>query len=253
VSYRGGSEFWYRLRIGDFPCATTSLPLAIKRGNKAMIGFAGPNVDGVSPVEVTAPTDPAVNALWVAPVGANGLHGWPVSVALSDLDESLEGEPNNEPAKANRVNVPSAITGRLLQKGDIDYFVFAAKKGQRVIIEAHTRDLNSPAEVYMVLRDAKGGQLQASNPTVAPRLDFTAPADGDYTISGLTSQVWRCWSNWTALAYRRAGWFRFPSTPPATTTRAQSRLASKAGACPARPRYPPVSRHNRSSRPLNYS
>src|SRR5262249_35314217 len=86
-------------------------------------------------------------------------------------------------AKANRVSVPGAVTGRLLAKGDIDHFVFAAKKGHRVTIEAHTHDLHSPAELYLVLRDAKGGQLQASNPAAAPRLDFNPPADGDYTLS----------------------------------------------------------------------
>ena len=32
VSYKGGEDYFYRLRIGDFPCATTPLPLAIKRG-----------------------------------------------------------------------------------------------------------------------------------------------------------------------------------------------------------------------------
>jgi hypothetical protein len=183
VSYRGAGDFWYRLRIGDFPCATTPLPLAVKRGTKTAISFAGPNVEGVAPVEVNAPADPAVAAVWVAPKGANGLYGWPVNLALSDTDELLEQEPNDEPAKANRVPVPGAITGRFLKKGDLDHYVFAAKKGQRLIVEAHTHDLHSPAEVYMVLRDAKGGQLQASNPAAAPRLDFTAPADGDYTLA----------------------------------------------------------------------
>src|SRR5262249_4086657 len=37
VSYRGGPDFHYRLRVGDFPCATTPLPLAAKRGSKATI------------------------------------------------------------------------------------------------------------------------------------------------------------------------------------------------------------------------
>lgn len=183
VSYRGGADFWYRLRIGDFPCATTPLPLAVKRGSKTAVSFAGPVVDGVAPVEVNAPADPAVEAVWVTPKGANGLCGWPVSLALSDTDELLEKEPNNEPAKANRVPVPGAITGRFLEKGDLDHYVFAGKKGQRLVIVAHTHDLHSPAEVYMVLRDAKGGQLQASNPAAAPRLDFTPPADGDYTLA----------------------------------------------------------------------
>jgi hypothetical protein len=183
VSYRGAGDFWYRLRIGDFPCATTPMPLAIKRGSQASVTFAGPNVDGVAAVEVLAPTDESASAIQVAPKGPSGLYGWPVSLALSDLDELVEQEPNNEPARANRVPVPGAITGRFLEKGDLDHFVFAARKGQRLIIEADTQDLHSPAEVYMVLRDAKGGQLQASNPAVAARLDFTAPGDGDYTLA----------------------------------------------------------------------
>ena len=35
----------------------------------------------------------------------------------------------------------------------------------------------------MTLLDAKGAKLQATNPMVAPRLDFTPPADGDYTLA----------------------------------------------------------------------
>ena len=42
--------------------------------------------------------------------------------------------------------------------------------------------MNSPTEVYLLLKDAKGNQLAASNPALGPRIDFTAPADGDYTL-----------------------------------------------------------------------
>ncbi len=134
-------------------------------------------------MDVTAPTDPGVQALWVAPRGADGLYGWPVSLALSDLDEAMEQEPNNEPAQANRVAVPGAVTGRLQQKGDLDYYVFAAKKGTRYVIDGQTHDLNSPTEIYMTLRNAKNSQIQASDPMKDPRLDFTAPADGDYFVT----------------------------------------------------------------------
>src|SRR5439155_5889213 len=48
VMYRGGGDFWYRLRIGDFPCATTPLPMAAKRGSKVKVAFAGPTVDAVA-------------------------------------------------------------------------------------------------------------------------------------------------------------------------------------------------------------
>jgi hypothetical protein len=182
VTYQGGEEFYYRLRIGDFPCATTPLPLAARRGTKVAIRFAGPNVAGVAPVEVAVPTDPNLPAIWVSPRGANGLAGWPVSLALSDLEETSEHEPNDEPAKANRIGVPGAVTGRFENKGDKDYYVFALKKGTRYLVEAHTHEHFSPTEVYMTLRDAKGNSLQTANPMAAARLDFTPPADGDYKL-----------------------------------------------------------------------
>jgi hypothetical protein len=190
VSYKGGEEYFYRLRIGDFPCATTPLPLAIKRGAKATIQFTGPTLDGVAPVEVTAPAEPSAQAVWVSPRGANGLYGWPVSLAVSDLDEAMEQEPNNEPAKATRVAVPGAVTGRFEQKGDLDYYVFAAKKGTRYIIDGQTHDLNSPTELYMTLRDAKNNQIQATDPMKDPRLDFTAPEDADYFVTVEHLQYW---------------------------------------------------------------
>lgn len=190
VSYRGGDDFHYRLRIGDFPCATTTLPLAVQRGRKTAVRFAGPNVEGVAPIEVTAPTDPAIEFLTLAPRGANGLHGWPVNLKLSDIEETLEKEPNNEAAKANRLPVPGAVTGRFEQKGDRDVFIFTLKKGMRYLIEAQTHELGSPTEVYMTLHDAKGKQLQASNPMKAARLDFKPPADGDYTLHVEHLHLW---------------------------------------------------------------
>jgi hypothetical protein len=186
VIYRGGPEFWYRLRIGDFPCATAPIPMAAKRGSKLAVHFAGPNVEGVVPEEVQAPDDPATDTLWIAPKGANGLLGWPVALGLSDLDEMTEQEPNNEPAKANRIPIPGAITGQFLEKGDIDHFAFAAKKGQRLIIQGITLEYYSPTLLDMVLKDAKGNQVAATNPQALhpddQRIDFTAPADGDYTL-----------------------------------------------------------------------
>jgi hypothetical protein len=180
--WRGGSDFWYRLRIGDFPCATTPIPMAARRGSQVSVAFAGPNVDGVHAVEVAVPDDPTVTTVSIAPTGSSGLHGWPVVLAVSDHEEMVEHEPNNDPAHANRLPVPGGVTGRFLEPGDVDFYVFAAAKGQHLIIDADTLSLNSPTEVYLLLKDSKGNQLAASNPMVGPRIDFTAPADGDYTL-----------------------------------------------------------------------
>jgi hypothetical protein len=186
VLNRGGPDYGYRLRIGDFPAATVPIPMAAKRGGKVAVQFAGPVVEGVAPVEVQVPADPPVNTVWVAPKGANGLHGWPVALAVSDHEELLEQEPNNDPAKANRIPVPGGVTGRFQQSDDLDCYAFTAKKGQKLLIQAHTLERYSPTLVYMVLKDAKKAELAKTNPQLAPpadqRLEFTAPADGDYVL-----------------------------------------------------------------------
>jgi hypothetical protein len=187
VLNRGGPDFVYRLRVGDFPLATAPVPMAARRGTKARVEFAGPMVNGVGPVEVAVPADPLATVVWVAPKGASGLHGWPVALAISEQDEVVETEPNNEPAKANRIPVPGGVTGRFQQSDDTDCYVFTAKKGQKLLIEAQTLELYTPTLVYMVLKNAKtGAEVAKSNPQAPPpsdqRFEFTAPDDGDYVL-----------------------------------------------------------------------
>jgi hypothetical protein len=187
VLNRGGPDYGYRLRVGDFPAATVPIPMAAKRGSKVTVQFAGPLVGGVAPVEVQVPADPQTNTVWVTPKGPNGLHGWPVALEVSELDEQVEREPNNDAAKANRLPVPCGVTGRFEQSDDLDCYTFAAKKGQKLLIEAHTLERYSPTLVYMVLKNAKTkAEVAKTNPQLAPpadqRIEFTPPADGDYLL-----------------------------------------------------------------------
>jgi dienelactone hydrolase len=187
VLNRGGADFVYRLRIGDFPLVTTPIPMAAKRGTLSKVHFAGPHADGTLPVDVAVPADPTVNVLWVTPRGTSGLSGWPVALAITDVDEQVEHEPNNEPAQANRVPVPGGVTGRFQHSDDTDYYVFAAKKAQKILIEARTLDLYSPTLVYMAVKNAKTKAVLAKNnpesqPPADQRIEFTAGDDGDYLL-----------------------------------------------------------------------
>ena len=187
VLNRLGPDFVYRLRIGDFPLATVPIPMAAKRGSKATVYFAGPNVEGVTPVDVDVPADVETTVVWVAPKGPNGLHGWPVALAVSDMRETVEQEPNNTPAQANRISVPGAVTGRFEKSDDTDCYIFAAKKGQKITVEAQTLELGSPTFVNMLLRNARTkAELAKTNPQSPPpadqRIDFTAGEDGDYVV-----------------------------------------------------------------------
>jgi hypothetical protein len=184
TTYRGGNDYFYRLRIGEIPGATTAFPVAAQRGKSTKVGFAGPNTSDIPPVAVKAPKDEGLAAVYVAPKRASGASGWPVPVRLSDDPESIEQEPNNEAKAANKLPVPGGVSARFEKSGDLDHFVVACKKGTKYAAAAMTYELNSPAEVLIRVQDAKGAEIARSNPMQqAARAEFTAPADGDYIVA----------------------------------------------------------------------
>jgi hypothetical protein len=177
TTHRGGANFDYRLRVGEFVGATTAFPLAAQRGAATSIGFAGP--DTIPAVNVTVPKDEGRAAFYVAP-GA----GWSLPVLLTDYPQITEQEPNDDPAKGNKLAVPGGASGRFDKAKDVDHYTIAGKKGQKLVVSAQTFEVNSPAEVLVRVLDAKGTQVAASNPA-APvnRFEFTPAADGDFTIA----------------------------------------------------------------------
>lgn len=181
TTHRGGGDFTYRLRIGEFPGATTAFPLVAQRGKQTSIGFAGSET--IPAVNMTAPATPGLAAVYVVP-NAGKSDGWPLPVLLSDNPETTEQEPNDEPAKANKLPVPGGVSARFDKAKDVDHFAITGKKGQKLIISVLTFEVNSPAEVLVRVLDAKGAQVAASNPaTPTNRFEFTPPADGDFVLA----------------------------------------------------------------------
>ncbi len=179
TTHRGGADFFYRLRIGDFPGATTAYPLAAERGKPASIGFTGP--DTIPPLSATAPKDGA--AFYAAPTAGKD-SGWPVPVLLTDYPQSAEAEPNDDLAKANKLSVPGGVSAKFDKAKDVDHFAVAGKKGVKLAVAVFTFEVNSPAEVLVRVLDAKGAEVARSNPaTPTNRFEFTPAADGDYVLA----------------------------------------------------------------------
>ena len=183
---RGGPDYIYRLRIGDFPMANVPIPMAAKAGSKVQVSFAGPMIDGVKPVDVVVPNEPVGSVVWVTPKSASGLSGWPVPLFISDVAELMEKEPNDDAAKATRLPVPCGVTGRFLPGDMIDVYAIAAKKGQKIAIEAQTLEWGSPSLLYIAVKNAKGAEVAKSNPQSPPpgdqRVEVTVAEDGDLLI-----------------------------------------------------------------------
>jgi hypothetical protein len=104
---------------------------------------------------------------------------------LSTLSGVIEAEPNDTNAQATAFSAPAALDGILSKPGDVDSYVFTAKKGQQFEVRVHGRHIRSPIDSVLTVFKASGGSVAGSddsgnNPDSSLR--FTAPEDGKYTI-----------------------------------------------------------------------
>jgi hypothetical protein len=176
TTYRGGPEYAYRLRVGNFPSATTAYPVAIQRGQPTTVAFTGPQAKTLKPVKIAATDTPA----YAVPRGDSPLPGWPVPVLVADAPQLTEVEPNDTPAAAKAMRLPFGVTGTFEGKQDRDCYRFAVTKGKKYAVTVTTGEINSPAEVLLTLQDAAGKKLAASDPLKPEcRVEFTAAIDGD--------------------------------------------------------------------------
>src|SRR5205823_4826593 len=101
----------------------------------------------------------------------------------------VESEPNDDAKSAQRLPVPCDVTGTLAPVGDRDFYAFAARKGEKLVLEVYGERQSGLLDPILTVFDVKGkklasvddagrniGQLRFTTQTRDPRLDFTAPA-----------------------------------------------------------------------------
>lgn len=99
-AFAGGGRF--RLRIGDFPIVSAPFPLGAKLGGPAKFEFAGRSVEGVAPLDVTAPPTSLTNRLDLSVKFPGGQSSALAIAATSTLLEVVEAEPNDTPETATK-------------------------------------------------------------------------------------------------------------------------------------------------------
>ncbi len=181
IRYQGGGNYFFRLRIGDFPCVTVPDPMGAKRGSDLTLNFAGTHIDDVQPLSFKIPTDPQLSWITVGAKRVGGTSSGFAILSVGDGEEFVEKEPNDTAEKANHVPLGASLNGRMNQPGDTDGFVFSAKKGQKLSFRSVTRSQGSPCDLTLKLLNAKGGKV-ADSGTGDGSINATFPADGDYTL-----------------------------------------------------------------------
>ncbi len=108
----------------------------------------------------------------------------PRAFVVGDLAEVAEKEPNNDVPEAQRIPLGCTVNGSLASPVDVDYYVFASKKGQRVVLSCLASSIDSRAHPAIEVYDVNG-RLLTENRHYHHQdalTDVIVPADGDYYI-----------------------------------------------------------------------
>jgi hypothetical protein len=200
LGFEGSPGATYRLTLGDVPIPTTAFPAGVRRGGARELEISGFNVPRNALRTLDAPQ---TGLTWqtVSPE-LKVYDGRHLPLIFTDHPEVIEAEPNDEREKANPLrtfrypDAGVAVNGRFNNRGDQDWFRFKLKKGEGVLLEiAAQRHLRSPVDTLVEVFDATGkklaenddglvfmGQCEHDFPSADSRLEFTAPADGEYFV-----------------------------------------------------------------------
>lgn len=185
--YLGALDWRYVLRMGKFPAAKVALPSVVPPGQSSLLKF--PEVAGAeSKIELPVTSTAGVVFHGVRRESDNG-SAW-VPITASKFPSVVEQEPNNTIETATLLpGVPCFAEGCLEQPGDRDLFAFELKKGDKLFLKSTTRQLQSSADVELVVLDATGKELQRADDVVLPggaleeaALSFNAGQDGKFHI-----------------------------------------------------------------------
>ncbi|MCO6459676.1 MAG: PPC domain-containing protein [Pirellulaceae bacterium] len=107
----------------------------------------------------------------------------PRAFVVGTLDEVLDDGANKQLSTARSVPVGTLVNGRV-DASSQDYYKLSLKAGERVLIDCRAQRIDSKMDPALVLYDASGREILRNRDMngADPMLDFTAPADGDYTV-----------------------------------------------------------------------
>ncbi len=159
--YRGREDFVYRIAIGGLPYITHIFPLGGRMGQDTPVTLKGWNLPDreivVSAAEKKAPGKLPIRVERLGKLSNR------VPFAVDTLPECFEATPGSGPGKAQPIERPTVINGRIDQPGDTDVFVFKAEAGEEIVAEVQARRLGSPVDSLLKLTDAAGALIAAND------------------------------------------------------------------------------------------
>ena len=198
---------------------TTIYPLGAKPGATLEVTVGGGNQDDLTALEFSHPgikatqkTNPPaefykdavpVNNVFTVTIAADvppgiydarvrGRFGAsnPRAFVVGSYEEMMDDGSNATLETAKEVAVGTTVTGRA-DANVVNYFKVALKAGQRVIFDCLAKRVDSKLDGTLVLYDSTGKELLRVRDSIGkdPLIDFSAPADGTFTV-GLHDHIY---------------------------------------------------------------
>jgi len=181
-AYAGNGGCLYRLHLGTFPRAATIVPAGGKLGEKVQVTWQG---DPKGPIKRELQLPAEMTATYgVFAADGDGQSPFPNIFRLSLWGNAVEAEPNNDHNTATPFEAPLSLNGVIEKPGDVDHFIFKAKKGQTYDVSAYARRIRSPLDPILYIGKKGGGALVGNDDAAGPDsgFRFTAPDDGEYVV-----------------------------------------------------------------------
>ena len=186
IRYKGGGGFRYRLSIGELPYLETIFPLGGQRGTDNTIAVTGANLQTVKAIQVSIDTETPTGQQSLRVKTPSGLTSNPHPFSIGSLAEMAESEPNDSADKANTVNTPITINGKIDKPGDVDRFSFEIKTPQFLVFEVEALRLSSQLDALLTLYGAENAQVLAVNDDARrsdARIEQNFTQAGKYSIA----------------------------------------------------------------------
>ena len=186
IRYKGGGGFRYRLSIGELPYLETIFPLGGQRGTDNTIAVTGANLETVNAIQVSIDAETSTGQQSLRVKTPSGLTSNPHPFSIGSLAETAESEPNDSADKANAVNTPITINGKIDKQGDVDRFSFEIKTPQFLVFEVEALRLSSQLDALLTLYGAENDQVLAVNDDARrsdARIEQNFTQAGKYSIA----------------------------------------------------------------------
>lgn len=243
---------------------TSVHPSGGQAGTTVTVEIAGPETDGAVQLVFDHPAIRAFRikgpkfAVAIGPGVPLGTHDVRLSgpLGLSNArtfevgsrPETVETEPNNDPAKAAPVALGETIRGRIDVPTDVDSFAFEGRRGQKLIAEVATESLDTRLDAAFRLIAPSGRMLIGPSdlPGPEPVLTLSLPEEGRYVLQVHDVVFGGSPDHGYRLSLREGP--HIDAAEPVPPDGAQWRLAWRDGGGPAEPLSEALARHRPSHR-----